>query len=130
MTANKYMLIIGSNTEMTSNIPYAVKRLAAIFDNIVYGKDIMTSPIGMPNDHPFINKCLAITTPMNMDEMTRLCKSIEHDAGRLPEDKAKGIVKLDIDIVAVNGQVIKPQDYAREYARPFADKYIKMVENA
>jgi len=44
-------------------------------------------------------------------------KHIEQIAGRLPEDKAKEKILLDIDILICDDRVLKPSDLEREYVR-------------
>jgi 2-amino-4-hydroxy-6-hydroxymethyldihydropteridine diphosphokinase len=40
---------------------------------------------------------------------------MEHAAGRRPEDKAQGIVHLDVDLLQFDDQVLKPADFQRSY---------------
>ena len=35
--------------------------------------------------------------------------------GRLPEDKAQGIVKLDIDLLTYDDIILKPKDMERKF---------------
>jgi 2-amino-4-hydroxy-6-hydroxymethyldihydropteridine diphosphokinase len=42
-------------------------------------------------------------------------KQIERDNGRLPEDKAQGIVKLDIDLLKFDDYVLKPKDLEKDF---------------
>ena len=48
----------------------------------------------------------------------RAClKAIEREAGRVPEDKPREIVRLDIDLLSCDGRVLKPADMERGYVR-------------
>ena len=38
-------------------------------------------------------------------------------SGRIPEDKAQGVVKLDIDLLVFDNKILKPEDMEREYIR-------------
>ena len=40
-----------------------------------------------------------------------------HFSGRIPEDKAQGVVKLDIDLLVFDNKILKPEDMEREYIR-------------
>ena len=42
-------------------------------------------------------------------------KAIEKRLGRMLEDKKKGIVKIDIDLLTYDGEVLKVNDWKREY---------------
>ena len=44
-------------------------------------------------------------------------KAIEREAGRVPEDKPREIVRLDIDLLSCDGRVLKPADMERGYVR-------------
>ena len=43
--------------------------------------------------------------------------SVERRSGRIPEDKAQGVVKLDIDLLVFDNKILKPEDMEREYIR-------------
>ena len=53
-------------------------------------------------------------------------KSIEADLGRKQDDKANGIVRIDIDLAAAGDHLLKPEDCRREYARGFMPTYRDM----
>lgn len=57
------------------------------------------------------------STALSADSLHRLFKELERRSGRLPEDKPAGIVKLDIDLLVYDGEVLKPEDMEREYVR-------------
>ena len=42
-------------------------------------------------------------------------KNIEREAGRTPEEKEQEIVRLDIDLLACDSKVYKPEDWKRDY---------------
>ena len=42
-------------------------------------------------------------------------KSIEKIMGRQPSHKANGIVIIDIDLIKWNNEVLKPDDFKRDY---------------
>ncbi len=44
-------------------------------------------------------------------------EKIERDHGRTPEDKSRGIVKIDIDLLCYDGELLKPEDWQRGYVR-------------
>ena len=51
------------------------------------------------------------------DEVRACLKAIEREAGRLPEDKPREIVRLDIDLLMCDGRVLKSSDMERAYVR-------------
>ena len=74
-----------------------------------------TEAIGSGFLSPFSNQVARLTTPLSAEEVRTILKSIEKENGRLPEDKAKGIVKLDIDLLMYDDTVLKPKDMEKSY---------------
>ena len=54
-----------------------------------------------------------LATPLTASQVRECLKKIERDHGRTPDDKARGIVKIDIDLLCYDGEVLKPQDWLR-----------------
>lgn len=125
MKLNKYLIIIGSNTDKEKNIDLATNCLEDIPGTHFIGNTIDTEPVNMPNSLTFLNKGFVMFSDIDIEELNTLCKNIERKAGRTPEDKKHGIVKLDVDIVIANNKVLKPCDLEREYAREFEAEYYK-----
>ena len=48
-------------------------------------------------------------------EVCSRLKAIEREAGRLPGEKEREIVRLDIDLLACDGLVYKAEDWKRDY---------------
>ena len=63
----------------------------------------------------FTNQVARFQSRKDREEVQALLKSIEKMAGRLPEDKVIGIVKLDIDLLIWDGLILKPADIERDY---------------
>ena len=63
----------------------------------------------------YVNAVALICSDIPADELSARFKAMERDAGRCPEDKARGIVALDIDIVIVDDRVVRPADYRRPW---------------
>lgn len=129
MKLNKYLIIIGSNTDREKNIDLATNCLENIPGTHFIGNTIETEPVNMPNSLTFLNKGFVMFSDIDIEELNTLCKNIERKAGRTPEDKKHGIVKLDVDIVIANNKILKPGDLEREYAREFEAEYHKCAEN-
>jgi 2-amino-4-hydroxy-6-hydroxymethyldihydropteridine diphosphokinase len=115
MNIHHYTIGIGSNWDAQKNIAYATEELNKIFDKCVVSTPKETEPIDMPNDYKFINCVASVHSDMNRDELKACLKSIESQCGRVAEDKAKGIIKLDLDIIKVDDIVLKEKDLEREY---------------
>lgn len=125
MKLNKYLIIIGSNTDREKNIDLATRSIENVSDNVFFGRTVETEPVNMPNSQTFLNKGIVMFSDIDVEELNSICKEIEKKAGRTPEDKKQGIIKLDVDIVIANNKVLKPCDLKREYAREFEREYYK-----
>lgn len=123
MGRNKYLIILGSNTDSCTNLAVAEDGLHRCFGDYVSGEAMLTAPIGMPGSPAFTNKCIAVVCDRPVDEVKAICKSVEAATGRRPDDKRHGIVRIDIDLVAAGDTVLKPDDYRRDYAQGFIPVY-------
>ena len=105
MTINTCILCMGSNFERDIHLNAARKALKEQFSGISFGKEIETEAIGEIYLSPFSNQIAKFETTLTPDEIRSIFKDIEHQNGRLPEEKALGIVKLDIDLLTYNNLV-------------------------
>lgn len=93
----------------------ARRRLNCFFPGIRFSEEVETEPICFRRRDKFSNQVARFTSERPVEEVRALLKSIEREAGRLPDDKAQEIVKLDIDLLLCDGQIFKPQDLERSY---------------
>ena len=108
---------MGSNTGRKTRMENARKALVHSFPDIRFGAEMETEAIGSGFLSPFSNQVARLTTPLSAEEVRTILKSIEKENGRLPEDKAKGIVKLDIDLLMYDDTVLKPKDMEKCYVQ-------------
>ena len=76
-----------------------------------------TEAIGGGVLSPFSNQVAKLETDYPLEQLRPLLKNIEAENGRSPEDKAKGVVKLDIDILVYDHEILKPADLERGYVQ-------------
>lgn len=115
MNQHHYILGLGSNRNADDNIAYAIQKLRKHFNTIRISTPVETEPIGMPNDFMFLNCVAILDSGMNTDELKAICKSIEKECGRCIENKEKGIINLDIDIIKADNIVLKEDDLKRDF---------------
>jgi 2-amino-4-hydroxy-6-hydroxymethyldihydropteridine diphosphokinase len=108
---------MGSNIHGTARLEAARRALSAMFPDIRYGRLLLTEAVGTGYLSPFSNQMAAFSTSLSADEVHACFKQLEHEAGRRPEDKARGIVPLDVDLLVYDGTVLKPEDLQRNYIR-------------
>ena len=116
---NQYscILCLGSNLDAATRLSAARNALLSHFPNICFSQEIVTEAIGSGFLSPFHNQVARLTTPLDAESVRTILKGIEKAQGRLPEDKANGIVKLDIDLLVYNNCVLKQKDMEREFVK-------------
>ncbi|WP_108823100.1 2-amino-4-hydroxy-6-hydroxymethyldihydropteridine diphosphokinase [Dysgonomonas sp. Marseille-P4361] len=112
---NKALLSIGTNEDRDRNLDLCHQLLEKQFLFIAYSKTSMTVPYGNSYKSDFLNQLAFIYTDKEKDEVVSLLKSIEKEIGRSNGDKEKGIVKIDVDLIVWNEEVVKPTDISRSY---------------
>lgn len=115
MNTHHCLICLGSNKEYTQRLSNARKALCAHFPDIRFGKEMKTEAIGSHFLSPFGNQLGKFTTTLLPEEIRPLLKQIEKDNGRMADDKQKGIVKLDIDLLMYDDQILKADDMKRDF---------------
>ena len=117
MNLHTCLLCLGSNLDGATRLSAARNALCSHFPDIRFSQEMVTEAIGSGFLSPFHNQVASFTSALEADSIRQLLKGIEQTQGRLPEDKAQGIVKLDIDLLMVDDLVLKPQDMEREFVK-------------
>jgi 2-amino-4-hydroxy-6-hydroxymethyldihydropteridine diphosphokinase len=112
---NKVLLSIGSNEDREANIALCHKLLDESFEEIHYSGISITSPYGTHYKNDFLNQLAITYTHKEKEEISLLLKSIEKRMGRKKEDKKKGVVKIDIDLISWNEDILRPAEISRSY---------------
>ena len=112
-----YTLLIGSNHLATKHIPQALELLENTFGIIRCTSEMLTEAINMPNDFPFVNKAVCVHSTLEATEMIAMLKSIEKQLGRCDEDKQRGIIPIDIDIILCDKKVLHADYETKKYVK-------------
>ena len=112
---NKALLSIGTNEDKEINLDLCHQLLDNFFEQISYSDTSVTTPYGISYKNDFLNQLAIIYTDRKKEEVYKHLKSIEKQIGRTPLDKEKGIVKIDIDLVIWNNEILNPADISRSY---------------
>ena len=115
MTMHTCLLCLGSNIEPSYRLSAARSALLSHFPHIRFSEEMITKAIGSGFLSPFHNQMASLKTSLPAEQVRAILKSIEQGQGRLPEDKAQGIVKLDIDLLMYDDIVLKSKDMEREF---------------
>ena len=120
MNLHSCLICMGSNFDRHPHMASARAALSEAFPDIRFGPELETEAIGSRFLSPFSNQLARFSTPLPAEEVRCLLKSIEKAHGRKPEDKAQGIVRLDIDLLMYDTTILKPEDMKRPFV---ADSY-------
>lgn len=112
---NKALISIGTNVDRESNLALCHELLNAEFSHITYSGTSITSPYGNTYKNDFLNQLAIVYTDKVKEEVGSILKSMEKEMGRDISDKKRGLVKIDIDLIIWNQEVLKPDDLNRSY---------------
>lgn len=114
---NKVILCLGSNRDKEKNIELADRLLRDHFASIHFSEAVYTEPVDMQNPSVFLNQVAIAFTPDGPEKITNTFKQIERSLGRMPDDKLKESIPIDIDLLQWNDCLLKPLDLQRSYVR-------------
>ena len=117
MNHHSCLLCIGSNIDRSTHMEAARKALVSSFPKIRFSPAEDTDAIGNGYLSPFSNQLARIETSLSPEEVRSVLKQIEKENGRMPGDKPRGIVKLDIDLLVYDDTTLKPEDMEKEFVR-------------
>ena len=116
---SKHIIYIGIGTNLNDAsiaLSWAKRKLAVAFRGEQrFSTPQKTLPVNFPSSRMFTNQLVRIETAVPSIFIRPLLKNLERQFGRKPEDKAKGLVKLDLDLLCLDGQVLKVDDWERDY---------------
>ena len=111
------ILCMGSNVEGESLLKTVRDSLIHYFGPILFSDVMETEAIGDDFQSPFYNQVVILHSNFSIDDTKMLCKRIEKEHGRLPEDKSNGIVKIDVDLIKYDDTCLKEKDLALYYVQ-------------
>lgn len=117
MITHSCLLCIGCNLDRTAHMTSARRDLENHFPGIRFGTEMETEAIGSGFLSPFSNQVALLHTSLSAQEVYTLLKQIERNHGRVPDDKAQGIVRMDIDLLTYDHVVLKPADMEKPYVQ-------------
>ena len=114
---HRYIICIGSNYNRFSNLLFARQELTKLFPTICFTREQETKPLMLKNPSPFLNQMGMFFSPTEELSVEKHLKEIEQRSGRMPSDKIKERVCLDIDLLACDNRILKPKDWERGYVK-------------
>ena len=112
---------IGTNENREVNLDFAHRQLGRLYPDIAYSPVLDTQAVGMKHPCRFLNQVACFHTQTTREETRSDLKRIEKEAGRTPEEKIREIIRLDLDLLIYDGEVLKPHDLERSFVREGLD---------
>ena len=117
------ILSLAANCEQEKNLAEARRRLSQILFSPSYTEAIWTEPYHLPtnthhpspNTQPYLNQLVYAETPLSVENLEARLKSIELSMGRTAEDRQRGIVRIDLDLMQYDDQRYHLRDWDRPY---------------
>lgn len=112
---NTLILSIGSNAlDKAEQMEAATTWLCERF-NSVRCSEVYTSPSYSGKTADYMNMVAVVRTRISLCECEMICKEYEMSCGRTPQSKLTGVIPIDIDIMTINGMVLRPDEFHRPY---------------
>lgn len=111
---NNIIIALGSNFDPLWNVENAKRRLESLFPDILFSRSLWTDPIGIESPC-FVNALAVAHSSWSKEEIVRQLKCLEKESGRCREEKERGIVRIDLDLIWYGTEKLHPEDWDREY---------------
>ncbi len=121
--AQYVILSLGTNTCHAANMSLAAVRLRRTVGGMRCSRRLWTEPVALPDNAQFppgtlfLNMLVAGWVNLTHDELHTLLKQIERECGRNDADKARGIIRIDIDILKYGDTISHADDWQRDYVK-------------
>lgn len=93
----------------------AQRTLSELFPGIRFTAEQETRPLLLKNPAMFSNQLALFFVDQPQENVRRSLKAIETAAGRRPTDAQQEKISLDIDLLAYDDRILKPDDLRREF---------------
>ena len=114
---NKAIISLGSNCgDKIANVKSALEWLSeSNAVELIASSGIYETPEIHGRAITYMNAVAVISFDLNTDEINSEFKKYEVSFGRTEACRKSGLVPIDIDIVLLNSEVIRPQDYNSQF---------------
>lgn len=111
------IISLAANFEAEKNLPEARMCLEQILTFTHYTDAVWTEPIDCKLKNLYLNQLVKASTTLSYEDLRSCLKDIELQMGRTPEEREKGIVRLDLDILAFDDERHHLADWERHYVK-------------
>ena len=115
---HKVLLSLASNYDQEKNLSEARRRLEQILGHITYTRECWTEPIGSTKrPDKYLNQLASGFTLQSVEQLCRQLKQTELLMGRTTENRKKGIVCIDLDLLLYDDDRYHLADWERSYIK-------------
>ena len=114
---SEVLISIAANHDSEKNLEEARQRLLQLLPDARFTEAIWTEPIHSPLPNLYLNQLAYGNTALDPTALTERLKAIETDMGRTDDDRNKGIVRIDLDLLSHDGQHFHQRDWGRPYVQ-------------
>ena len=120
------IISLASNCCQEENLAEAQCRLSQILSSVSYTEAIWTEPLSSKSNlsslsslHSplYLNQLVYAQTSLTVDALQAALKQLECEMGRTPDDRAKGIVRIDLDLLQYDSNRYHLRDWNRPYVQ-------------
>ena len=108
-------MALGSNTEADKHMGIVQERLCALFAGIRFTETLCTEPVGLPHSPCFLNVLAVFYTALPYRQVTETVKALEQVLGATKDEKRRGVVRMDIDVLLFGTDKHHTADWSRPY---------------
>lgn len=117
------LISLGSNHDANNNIQHAHEALRRKFADASFSRVLSTEPIGIAGPN-FLNCLCRIHLSLSLSDVISMTKLMENSLGDSKEERKKGHINIDIDILRYDDMQLHPSDWQR----PYIPKLMKDIE--
>jgi 2-amino-4-hydroxy-6-hydroxymethyldihydropteridine diphosphokinase len=111
------IISLASNCCQEENLAEAQCRLSQILFSPSYTDAIWTEPINSHLSSRYLNQLVYAQTSLTVDALQAALKQLECEMGRTPDDRDKGIVRIDLDLLQFDSDRYHLRDWNRPYVQ-------------
>ena len=124
---HQVLISLASNYDQEQNLHQARLCLAQILSSCHYTESIWTEPFSSPLPCGegvsssvkvmYLNQLVYAKTTLTVDDLQSALKEMELRLGRTADDRSKGIVRIDLDLLQYDHQRYHLRDWDRPYVK-------------
>ena len=120
MREHQVIISLASNENQQANLAAARLQLEQLLSTVSFTSEHWTQPVGILRKEPYLNQLCKGTTDFGQNLLNEVLKETEKRLGRTHNEE--GIVAIDLDLLAYDGQRHHLRDWDRDYVKNLIDE--------